>query len=132
MDCGEDIVKLKHLWEHRERYFLELIGGRRHHWADRAALGVLFAASRFYRMAIQFRIWLYDKRVIRNHAIGCQVVSIGNLSCGGTGKTPVVEVFATRLSRQGREVAILSGGYRSREQRSGWQKLRAKFSARKR
>ncbi len=125
-------MKLKHLWEHRERYFLELIEERRHHWADRAALGVLFVASRFYRMAIQFRIWLYDKRVIRNHAIGCQVVSIGNLSCGGTGKTPVVEVFAKSLSRQGRKVAILSRGYRSREQRSWWQKLRAKFSARKR
>ena len=125
-------ARLKHFWEHRERYFLDLIGERRHRWADRAALAVLFVASRFYRMAIQFRIWLYDKRFIRNHAIGCQVVSIGNLSCGGTGKTPVVEVFAKSLSRQGRKVAILSRGYRSREQRGVWQKLRGRFSSRKR
>jgi len=123
---------IKHYWEHRERYFLELIGEKRHRWRDRAALGVLFVASRFYRMAVQFRIWLYDKRFIRNHALGCQVVSIGNLSCGGTGKTPVVEVFAKSLSKQGRKVAILSRGYRSKEQRGAWQKLRGRFSSRKR
>jgi len=126
------IVKLKQLWENRERYFLELIEGRRHRRGDRFVLGFLFVASRFYRMAVQFRLWLYDKRVIRNHAIGCQVVSIGNLSCGGTGKTPVVEVFAKSLSKQGRKVAILSRGYRSKEQRKFYQKIQGIFSARKR
>lgn len=125
-------VKLKHLWEHRERYFLELIEGHRHSRGDRAMLAFLFVASRFYRMAVQFRLWLYDKRFFRNHAIGCQVVSIGNLSCGGTGKTPVVEVFAKSLSKQGRKVAILSRGYRSKEQRSFFQKLQGFFSTRKR
>ncbi len=125
-------MNIKHFWEHRERYFLELIEGRRRKRSDRWMLGFLFFASRFYRMAVQFRLWLYDKRVFRNHAIGCQVVSIGNLSCGGTGKTPVVEVFAKSLSKQGRKVAILSRGYRSKEQRSSWQKLQGVFSARKR
>jgi len=126
------VKKLKHLWEHRERYFLELIEGRRHRRGDRFALGVLFVFSRFYRAAVQFRLWLYDKRFFRNHAVGCQVVSIGNLTCGGTGKTPVVEVFAKSLRKQGRKVAILSRGYRSKEQRSFWQKLKGKFSSRKR
>ncbi len=125
-------MSLKHFWEHRERYFLELIEGRRHTRGDRIALGVLFVASRFYRMAVQFRLWLYDKRFFRNHAIGCQVVSIGNLTCGGTGKTPVVEVFAKSLSKQGRKVAILSRGYRSKEQRSFFQKLQGVFRAKKR
>ena len=83
-------------------------------------------------MAVQFRLWLYDKRFFRNHAIGCQVVSIGNLTCGGTGKTPVVEVFAKSLSKQGRKVAILSRGYRSKEQRKFYQKLLGFFSSRKR
>ena len=125
-------MKLKYLWEHRERYFLELIEGRRHSRGDRVMLGFLFVASRFYRMAVQFRIWLYDKRVLRNHAIGCQVVSIGNVSCGGTGKTPVTEVFAKSLTKQGRKVAILSRGYRSKEHRKFHQKLLGFFSPRKR
>ncbi len=113
-----------------EQYFLDLMAGRRRNWYDLAFQDVLFIASRFYRMAIQFRLWMYDKRVIRNHALGCLVVSIGNLSCGGTGKTPVVEVFARTLSAQGRKVAILSRGYRSKK-RSLWYKLMHIFRSQK-
>ena len=105
--------------EHLEQYFLELMSGKRRRWFDRVLISLLFVASRFYRMAVQFRVWMYDKRVIRNHALGCLVVSIGNLSCGGTGKTPVVEVFARTLSANGRRVAILSRGYRSKKRTFG-------------
>ena len=108
--------------EECEQYFLDLMAGRRKHWYDRALICLLFVVSRFYRMAVQFRLWMYDKRIIRNHALGCLVVSIGNLSCGGTGKTPVVEVFARSLSSHGRRVAILSRGYRSKN-RTLWDKL---------
>ena len=107
--------KFKFDTEHLEQYFLEVMSGRRRRWFDLVLVNLLFAGSRFYRMVVQFRVWLYDKRVIRNHALGCLVVSIGNLSCGGTGKTPVVEVFARTLSANGRRVAILSRGYRSKK-----------------
>ncbi|MCF6176808.1 MAG: tetraacyldisaccharide 4'-kinase [Victivallaceae bacterium] len=116
--------------ENMEQYFLDLMSGKRTGFTDKIVIGVLFVASRFYRMAIQFRIWLYDKRIFRNRAIGCLVVSIGNLSCGGTGKTPVVEVFARTLSKKGRKVAVLSRGYRSKE-RSFKEKWIAKFSSQK-
>ena len=121
-------MKARFKWENVEPYFVDLMAGRRHDRFSRALLGVLFVASRFYRTANQFRVWLYDKRVIRNHALGCLVVSIGNLSCGGTGKTPVVEVFAKTLSGKGRKVAILSRGYRSKK-RSQWAKIRHLFGA---
>lgn len=114
--------------ENLERYFLSLIQGKRKRRQDQAMISLLFVASRFYRMAVQFRIWLFDKRVIRHRAIGCLVVSIGNVSCGGTGKTPVVEVFAKSLSQKGRKVAVLSRGYRSK-QRSLWTKLTQKFNS---
>lgn len=100
--------------ENLEQYFLKLIKTRKPTNFEKFLLGFLFVASRFYRMAIQTRIWMYEKRVIRNRSIGCLVVSIGNVSCGGTGKTPVVEVFARSLTEQGRRVAILSRGYRSK------------------
>ena len=116
--------------EYIEQYFLELISGRRRAWYDKALIQFLFVASRFYRMGIQFRNWMYDKRVIRHHALGCLVVSIGNLSCGGTGKTPVVEVFARSLSARGRKVAILSRGYRSKKL-SFREKLRQRFASQK-
>ena len=122
--------RFKFKGEDFEQYFLELMDGRRKAWYDRVMIDILFIASRFYRMAVQFRIWMYDKRVIRNHALGCLVVSIGNLSCGGTGKTPVVEVFARTLSEKGRKVAILSRGYRSKK-RSFLFRLMQRFRSQK-
>mgnify|MGYP000853780700 CR=1 FL=1 len=116
--------------ENLEQYFLELIQERRTSWYDRLLTMLLFIFSRFYRMAIQFRLWLYNKRFFRNRAIGCLVVSIGNLSCGGTGKTPVVEVFAKTLLQKGRKVAVLSRGYRSK-QHSLWFKLTHMFGKKK-
>lgn len=117
--------------ERLEQYFLELILEKRRRPIDIGIMMVLFVASRFYRLVVQFRLWMYDKRIIRNRAIGCLVVSIGNLSCGGTGKTPVVEVFAKTLSQKGRKVAILSRGYRSKE-RSFFVKMMQKFNSKKR
>lgn len=116
--------------ENLEQYFLRLIYEKKPSTLDKILLGVLFVGSRFYRAAIQSRIWLYDKRVIRNRSIGCLVVSIGNLSCGGTGKTPVVEVFAKNITKQGRKVAILSRGYRSKK-RTFAEKMAHRFAHKK-
>jgi tetraacyldisaccharide 4'-kinase len=71
--------------------------------------------SHLYRAVVQLRLFLYDKRVFRHHTLGCQVISVGNLTVGGTGKTPVVEIFARRLQQEGRRVAILSRGYKKKE-----------------
>ena len=92
--------------------------------------GFLFFISRFYRHIVQFRHWLYDKGIYRRHPLGCLVVSIGNLTCGGTGKTPVVEVFARTLSKKGRKVAILSRGYKSKN-RTFLEKLNAHSNSKK-
>ena len=124
-------MAIREFFENFEQHFLSLIMGRQHrNFGDLAMIAFLFVCSRFYRMITQFRIWLYDKRIIRNRSIGCLVVSIGNLSCGGTGKTPVVEVFARTLSQKGRRVAILSRGYRSRKLTLS-EKLRQKFGSEK-
>ena len=123
-------MTIREIGEKLEQFFLEVIRERRHDPIGTFLKGILFIASRFYRRAVQFRLWMYDNRIIRNRAIGCLVVSIGNVTCGGTGKTPVVEVFARTLSQKGRRVAILSRGYRSRD-RSIFTKLRKKFSSKK-
>src|SRR5207245_7532233 len=56
----------------------------------------------------------YNFRILRVTTLGVQGIAIGNLTVGGTGKTPVVEKFARELRDQGRTVAILSRGYRSK------------------
>jgi tetraacyldisaccharide 4'-kinase len=83
-----------------------------HGRSTRLLLAFLKALSRLYRFIIQTRLWCYNHRILRNHTLGCQVISVGNLTVGGTGKTPVVEIFARELQRAGRNVAILSRGYK--------------------
>ncbi|MGQ9661928.1 MAG: tetraacyldisaccharide 4'-kinase [Kiritimatiellia bacterium] len=81
----------------------------------RMLLGLLKHLSHLYRLAVQTRLFLYAKGIFRHHTLGCQVISVGNLSVGGTGKTPVVEIFARELQKRGRKVAILSRGYKKAE-----------------
>ena len=124
-------MTLREIGEHIEQYFIEIIRERRKAPFDSFVKGLLFVASRFYLRAINTRIWLYDNRVIRYRAIGCLVVSIGNLTCGGTGKTPIVEIIARTLSQKGRRVAVLSRGYRSKDKRGFFEKLRKRLFSKK-
>src|SRR5438034_1466801 len=75
---------------------------------------VLFFLSKIFQVAVKTRRFLYNVRLLRDSTLGVQVIAIGNLTVGGTGKTPVVEKFARELQNQGRTVAILSRGYRSK------------------
>jgi tetraacyldisaccharide 4'-kinase len=97
-----------------ETFVLEVIFEQRRGKRAAVARAVLFAFSEVYQAAIKLRRFLYDVRILRDSTLGVQVITIGNLTVGGTGKTPVVEKFARELTDQGRKVAILSRGYRSK------------------
>lgn len=75
--------------------------------------GVFRALSYVYTVAVQVRVFLYNHRLLRSKSLGCLVISVGNITVGGTGKTPVVEMIARQLIAGGRRVAILSRGYKS-------------------
>lgn len=80
------------------------------------ALGVfLYALSLLFGAVARLRFFLYRKRILKDQPLGCLVVVVGNLTVGGTGKTPVVEKFARSLQQRGRRVAILSRGYKSKD-----------------
>lgn len=99
--------------ERFERYAVDVILERREGGRANALKFVLGIFSAFYGRAVATRLALYRKRVLRPQEIGCPVVSIGNLTVGGTGKTPVAEMLARDLHKRGRRVAILSRGYKS-------------------
>lgn len=101
--------------EQLEAYLLDVIEGRRTGKLAALLRGTLRTLSWIFTLIVQVRLWLYHHRIIRPSTLGCQVISVGNLTVGGTGKTPVVEVFARNLQQQGRKVAILSRGYKSKE-----------------
>jgi tetraacyldisaccharide 4'-kinase len=75
----------------------------------------LYLLSWVFRFGVQTRLWLYRKRIRKARQMGVMVLSVGNLTVGGTGKTPVVEKLARELSDGGRKVAILSRGYKSKK-----------------
>lgn len=93
-----------------------------HEWPVRILLWFLDRVSGIYRAVVQTRLWLYKTGIKRRFPLGCQVISIGNVTAGGTGKTPMVEKLARELADEGRKVAILSRGYRKKE-RGFWEKL---------
>src|SRR5437660_6614316 len=106
--------------ENLEQFAIDVILERR--GGPRAALlrSLLYGLSLIYERIVQLRLWLYRKRVFRERALGCLVISIGNLTVGGTGKTPIVEKFARALQGGGRRVAILSRGYKSVPRKRDW------------
>ncbi len=65
-----------------------------------------------YQGLTRCRTWLYDRGWLPRHRLPCPVVSVGNLTVGGTGKTPMTMWVTDRLMQRGKTVAILSRGYR--------------------
>src|SRR3989440_1596200 len=100
--------------ENVETFFLEVILEKRRDKRAAIVRTLLYGLSKVFQVAIKFRRFLYNVRILRDSTLGVQVIAIGNLALGGTGKTPVVEKFARELRDQGRNVAILSRGYRSK------------------
>ena len=72
---------------------------------------ILFPLTILYWIIIQVRNLFYDLGVLRAVKIDCKVISVGNISSGGTGKTPTTIYLASLLSEKGKKVGILSRGY---------------------
>ena len=92
--------------------YLRLIRGQSRGVASHLLrLGLSFCAL-FYHAGVILRNYGFDRGWLRAHQVAVPVVSIGNLTVGGTGKTPMVEWVARRLRQHGKRVALLSRGYK--------------------
>lgn len=80
----------------------------RFHWLKLPLLPLLW----LYRAAIALRNFCYDHKFFKTTKLSTFVISIGNLSMGGTGKTPLAISLATTLRDQGWKIAIVARGYR--------------------
>ncbi|MBQ3217585.1 MAG: tetraacyldisaccharide 4'-kinase [Akkermansia sp.] len=76
---------------------------------------VLRFASFFFYILIKARLFMFRRRIKTVHYLGTFVVSVGNITAGGTGKTPVVELLSRTLAERGRKCAILTRGYKSED-----------------
>jgi tetraacyldisaccharide 4'-kinase len=73
---------------------------------------ILWPFSMVYGNIARFRVWLYESGYFKQKRLAKPVISVGNLTLGGTGKTPVVIWLAEKLLAEGKRVGILSRGYR--------------------
>ena len=96
-----------------KNYLHQVISGQQRGWSATLVRGALAGLSPLYAAAVRFRNRRYDNphRVFRPTV---PVVSVGNLTTGGTGKTPAVEWICRWLQERGCRVVILSRGYRAK------------------
>ncbi|MGH9841279.1 MAG: tetraacyldisaccharide 4'-kinase [Blastocatellia bacterium] len=73
---------------------------------------VLYLPAKLYELGVRSRIALYERGILTTHKLQAPVISVGNLTVGGTGKTPCVAFLARLLRDAGHDVAILSRGYK--------------------
>jgi tetraacyldisaccharide 4'-kinase len=83
---------------------------------------LLFPFAILYGLGVRFRNFLYDTGFLRSREFGIPLISVGNLSTGGTGKTPHIEHFLELLQATEHRAAVLSRGYK--RQSSGYKEAK--------
>jgi len=76
----------------------------------------LFLISQIYKAAVLLRLLCYKNDWLKTHQTETPVISVGNLTAGGTGKTPVVDFLVKEIQNQKKRPAILSRGYRRKKE----------------
>lgn len=98
-----------------ERFVLDIIEGKRKSFFLLTALRFL---GHIYGLIIAVRNFLYDQSILKTHKANAFVVSIGNIVCGGTGKTPFLCMLASELKSEVK-IAVLTRGFRSSMEKRG-------------
>lgn len=96
-----------------EQHILNVMSGRARGIGPSSIRAVLRVAEPFYARATRARNALFDHHFKSSHRLARPVISVGNITTGGTGKTPMVRFLAERLKSKGKNIAILSRGYRA-------------------
>ena len=94
-------------------FFREIVSGQRRGPLAALLRGVLRVAEVPYGCAVRYRNRRYDTGRAEMHRAGVPVVCVGNLTLGGTGKTPMIAYLARWFTERGVRVAIVSRGYKS-------------------
>lgn len=97
-----------------QNYFLKIISGEEQGSKAMLLRVMLCMLSVFYRFIIFIRNVLYDLGVLKSQRVESKVVSVGNITAGGTGKTPIVMWLCKKLSEKGLKTAVVSRGYKSK------------------
>lgn len=96
-------------------YLYKLVHGEKHGVIATLLLWSLRFMSFVYGLGVMTKLGLYKMGIFRQHKLPCRVISLGNITVGGTGKTPTAQRLARVIRDMGYQVVILNRGYRA-----GW------------
>jgi tetraacyldisaccharide 4'-kinase len=80
---------------------------------------ILYLCSLAYGVVVRIKASFYKKGIIQSKRLPCKVISIGNLTVGGTGKTPLTMYIGNLLKKSGYQVVIISRGYGGSAEKTG-------------
>lgn len=103
-------------YEVLQDYLYKVVHGDESGIAAALILKVLTVLSVIYGWGVRVKLCMYKYGFLKQHRLNCQVISLGNITVGGTGKTPTAQRLATIIRDMGYRVVILNRGYRA-----GWQ-----------
>jgi tetraacyldisaccharide 4'-kinase len=80
---------------------------------------ILFILSKIYSFIIDFRIFLYEKNLLKSYRSKAYVISVGNITAGGTGKTPFTAYLCRLLANKGFSLTVVMRGYKGEFEKTG-------------
>ncbi|AGB42294.1 tetraacyldisaccharide 4''-kinase [Halobacteroides halobius DSM 5150] len=95
-----------------EKYLLEVITGQKRSIKDKVVLVLLTGLAWVYQGIVWTRKKAYDWGIKKSTKLSVPVISVGNITVGGTGKTPVVKMLARRLEKNNYQSVIINRGYK--------------------
>ena len=82
--------------------------------------GMLFILAVIYGAILRFRLFCYDHGLLPVYKSKLKIISVGNITVGGTGKTPLVAMIAQFLIRKKQKISIICRGYKSMDSKAGF------------
>lgn len=106
-------IEVKTFRKKIEFYLYQVIHGNVKDPRDMVCLSVLRLMSFLYEFGLKLKLFLYKIGIFKECKLSCVVISLGNITLGGTGKTPTARALATMIQKLGYKVVILNRGYRA-------------------
>lgn len=116
LDVTKSGKRLEHIMRQREAmqtYLYKLVHGEQKGIISLALLTFLHMLSWLYGLGVTSILTMYKYGLIKQRKLGCRVISLGNITVGGTGKTPTAQRLAAAIRDMGYKVVILNRGYRA-------------------
>lgn len=106
-------IEVKTIGKKIEFYLYQVIHGNVKDFRDMVCLTLLRFLSFVYKFALKLKLMFYNIGIYKAKKLPCVVISLGNITLGGTGKTPTAKALATMIKNKGYKVVVLNRGYRA-------------------